>query len=69
MISYTRARAESLGLTAEVGLLPRPERVIILALGLILGWAVFALALLAILTNFTAIQRIVHVWRKTRRER
>jgi CDP-diacylglycerol--glycerol-3-phosphate 3-phosphatidyltransferase len=61
MVSYTRARAEGLGLKCEVGIAPRPERVIILALGLILGLELPALILLAVLTNVTAIQRILHV--------
>jgi len=66
MVSYTRARAEGLGLRCEVGLLPRPERIVILALGLISGWIVPAVWLLAVLTNFTAAQRIWHVWRVTK---
>lgn len=66
MVSYTRARAEGLGLRCEVGLLPRPERIIILALGLMSGLTVLALWLLALLTNFTAAQRIWHVWRVTK---
>ncbi|HEY8885733.1 MAG TPA: CDP-alcohol phosphatidyltransferase family protein [Chloroflexota bacterium] len=61
MVSYTRARAEGLGLKCEVGIAPRPERVIILALGLILGLELPALIILAVLTNVTAIQRILHV--------
>ena len=66
MVSYTRARAEGLDLRCEVGLLPRPERIIILALGLIGGWTVPVLWLLAVLTNFTAAQRIWHVWQVTK---
>lgn len=66
MVSYTRARAEGLGLRCEVGLLPRPERIIILALGLMSGLTVPALWLLSLLTNFTAAQRIWHVWRVTK---
>ncbi|MCL5962697.1 MAG: CDP-alcohol phosphatidyltransferase family protein [Chloroflexi bacterium] len=65
MVSYTRARAEGLGLDCEVGLLPRPERIILLGLGLILNQVVIALWILAILTNVTAVQRILHVWKLT----
>jgi CDP-diacylglycerol--glycerol-3-phosphate 3-phosphatidyltransferase len=66
LISYTRARAEGLGLECKVGLLPRPERIIILAAGLIFGLFTPVLIALAALTNLTAVQRMVHVWRLTR---
>ena len=66
MVSYCRARAEGLGLNCEVGIVPRPERVVILGGGLILGLELPALALLAILTNVTAIQRILHVYSLTK---
>ena len=67
MISYARARAEGLGLDAKVGLLPRPERIVILAVGLIFHvLLVPVLVILAILTNFTALQRVYHVWQGTR---
>jgi len=68
MVSYTRARAEGLGLSCEVGWLARPERIIILGLGLIFGLAVPALAVVAVLANFTAGQRVAHVWRATREQ-
>ena len=66
MVSYTRARAEALGFDGKAGLLARPERIILLAFGLIVGWLSFALAILAIFTNFTAVQRVYHVWRQDR---
>jgi CDP-diacylglycerol---glycerol-3-phosphate 3-phosphatidyltransferase len=62
LVSYARARAEGLGLDCEVGVAPRPERVIILSLGLILGLELPALAILAVLTHVTAVQRIFHVY-------
>jgi hypothetical protein len=64
--SYVRARAEGVGETCFVGLLQRPERVVLLVLGMILGWAVlvFVLAFLAVATLITTLQRIVHVARK-----
>ncbi len=68
MVSYTRARAEGLGLKCEIGIAPRPERVLILSLGLIAGWPVLALAILAVLTNVTAVQRIIHVYNLIRHE-
>ena len=66
MVSYAKARAEGLGLECKTGLLARPERVVILALGLITGAVIWALVLLAIFSNVTAIERIVHVWHATR---
>lgn len=61
MTSYARARAEALGYKASVGLLARPERVILLALALIIQQPMWALWILAIGTNVTAVWRIWHV--------
>ncbi|GIV98356.1 MAG: CDP-alcohol phosphatidyltransferase [Herpetosiphonaceae bacterium] len=66
LVSYTRARAEGLGLPCEVGLLGRPERIVILAGGLILGFDHQALWILAIFTNITAVQRVIYVWQQER---
>jgi CDP-diacylglycerol---glycerol-3-phosphate 3-phosphatidyltransferase len=63
MISYARARAEAIGYKASVGLVARPERVVLLALCLIIKQPMWALWILAILTHVTAIWRIVHVYR------
>jgi len=62
MVSYVKARAEALGFSCEVGVLTRPERVIILGLGLITGLVLPALAIIAVLANVTAVQRLIHVW-------
>jgi CDP-diacylglycerol--glycerol-3-phosphate 3-phosphatidyltransferase len=69
MVSYTRARAEGLGLDCKVGLMQRPERVVLLgAAALIFGLDFdglvlnFVIILVAVLTNFTAIHRIVWVF-------
>jgi CDP-diacylglycerol--glycerol-3-phosphate 3-phosphatidyltransferase len=67
MVSYAKARAEGLGLECKTGLLARPERVVILTIGLLTGTTIWALMLLAILTHVTAIERIAHVWRATSR--
>lgn len=64
MVSYARARAEAMGATAEVGLLDRPARVILIGLGLALNLAVPALAIIVVFTTITVIQRIVHVRRQ-----
>lgn len=64
MVSYTRARAEGLGFTGDVGILQRPERIVILAVGLIVPILLLpALILLVVFTHITAIQRIIHVYR------
>ncbi len=67
MISYARARAGALKIQNEVGILARPERLIILALGLVFATVLLvpALWVLAIGTQITAIQRILHVWQVT----
>jgi CDP-diacylglycerol---glycerol-3-phosphate 3-phosphatidyltransferase len=68
LISYARARAEGLGLECKVGFAARPERVLILGLGLLFTnvTTVGALIVLALLTHLTAIQRLFHVWRQTK---
>jgi len=63
LISYARARAEAVGYSASVGLVARPERVVLLALCLIINQPLWALWALAIATHVTALTRIVHVWR------
>ena len=63
MISYARARAEAIGYGASVGLVARPERVVLLAICLILSQPLWALWVLAILTHVTAVWRIIHVYR------
>ena len=68
LVSYARARAEGLGYKLQVGLLARPERIIILSLGLLVGRPLWALWLLAIFTNLTAAQRIYHLWATTHRD-
>src|SRR3989441_11989069 len=65
MVSYAKARAEGLGLECKTGLLARPERVVLLAIGLLSGTSIWALALLAIFSQVTAIERVVYVWRIT----
>ncbi|HUY07959.1 MAG TPA: CDP-alcohol phosphatidyltransferase family protein [Candidatus Dormibacteraeota bacterium] len=62
LVSYVRARAQSLGFTCDGGWFARPERVVVTALGLMLGQLTIVLWILAIATNVTAIQRIYLVW-------
>ena len=63
LISYARARAEGAGFSASVGLAARPERVVLLALCLLIDRPLWALWVLAVATHFTAITRILHVRR------
>ena len=66
MVSYTRARAEGLGLSCKVGLFTRFERLLVLTVGLVFGGLIPILVLLSLLTHFTALQRILHVRRQSR---
>lgn len=66
MVSYTRARAEGLGVECKGGLFTRFERIAVLVLGLLFNQMLIALVLLALLSNLTALQRIWHVWGKLR---
>ena len=61
LVSYSKARADSLKLDANVGLLTRAERYLVLVPALIFNIPLVALWILAIFTNFTALQRILHV--------
>lgn len=61
LVSYTRARAQSLGMDTKVGLFTRVERFIVLAPCLIINQPMIALWATAILANVTAFQRIWHV--------
>ncbi len=69
MVSYTRARAEGLGIECRVGWFERPERVALLIIaGFVKVFAAmpWALLLLTTLSFWTAFQRARHVWRATR---
>jgi CDP-diacylglycerol--glycerol-3-phosphate 3-phosphatidyltransferase len=65
MVSYTKARAEALGFECKVGLLTRMERYLVVCPLLILNLPLVAAAAVAILGNFTALQRIWHVRRQS----
>ncbi|MHB8610862.1 MAG: CDP-alcohol phosphatidyltransferase family protein [Candidatus Dormibacteraceae bacterium] len=71
LVSYVRARAQSLGFVCDSGLFARPERVVVTVIGLIFGgWVLYAVVfLLAFLTNLTALQRIREVWLQGRAQR
>jgi len=70
LVSYTRARAEALGLQCKVGLMSRPERIIVLTVGFVFHrWYVLSIVLyaLAVLTSHTVLQRVLHVRRQLRK--
>ena len=77
MVSYVRARAEGLNVECKVGLMQRPERVVVTIVGMILGgflqdvfvfdslwFIVITQAVIAVLANITAFHRIIHVKNK-----
>jgi len=66
LVSYIRARAEALGLECTVGLFTRTERVIVLALGLLINQVTIALAIIGVFSFFTAGQRLFHIWKQTK---
>ena len=71
LTSYVRARAEGLGINCPIGLFTRTERVIILALGLLISpfykfSILIALLLLVVFGFVTVVQRLVYVWRQTK---
>lgn len=66
MVSYTKARAQSIGVDCEVGLMERPERQICLIAGALLNVLTLVLWVLAVLVNLTAIQRILYTRRIAR---
>jgi CDP-diacylglycerol--glycerol-3-phosphate 3-phosphatidyltransferase len=77
LVSYTRARAEALGVECKVGLATRAVRVVILSIGLVFargaGLGDFSLLkpaiyVMAVLTSFTVLQRVFHVRRELNRE-
>jgi phosphatidylglycerophosphate synthase len=81
-VSYTRAKAETLGLHGEVGIAPRAERLVVLAAGLLLAgldggvgfmargqnWLALALVIIVVFASITAVQRTLHVRTQLRKE-
>lgn len=71
LVSYSRARAEGIGLSASVGLAPRTERLVLVIAGIAVAGIgydlglIAALAVIGVLTTATVLQRIWHVWRQS----
>jgi CDP-diacylglycerol--glycerol-3-phosphate 3-phosphatidyltransferase len=68
MVSYVRARAEALGFSCKVGLLTRMERILIIAVLSAIGLPAVMVWALALLSVFTVVQRVVHIYVVCRRE-
>jgi len=85
MVSYTRARAEGVGVVCKVGMMQRPERIVFLGFGAIFSSVLYmlrgtlggnhgpylmgtVLLLIAILSNYTAVSRLVYVMRELKRQ-
>lgn len=66
LVSYVRARAEGLGIGCNVGLMERPERIVLLAAGCLTGRLFSVILILFVLSHITVVQRVVHVYRKTK---
>ena len=64
LVSYIRARAEGLGWECRVGLFTRAERVIVLAIGLLINRILIALCILAVFVFITVVQRLVYLWKQ-----
>jgi CDP-diacylglycerol--glycerol-3-phosphate 3-phosphatidyltransferase len=66
LVSYIRARAEGLGWQCQVGLFTRAERVIVLAIGLLVNQIFIALCVLAVFVFVTVVQRLVYLWKQAK---
>ena len=64
MTSYIKARAEGLGMRCDVGVIERPERMMLAGAGLVFGLTGGALVLLVALSAVTVVQRFRHTWRQ-----
>jgi phosphatidylglycerophosphate synthase len=67
LISYARARAEGLGESCHIGLMERPERILLLIFATLTGWIVPVLWIMFVLTHITVVQRMFHVRKMMRR--
>lgn len=70
LVSYIRARTEAIGIECQVGLFTRAERVVVLALGLLLSQIdnalLIALAVIVVFSFVTVGQRLIYVWQQTK---
>jgi CDP-diacylglycerol--glycerol-3-phosphate 3-phosphatidyltransferase len=68
LVSYIRARAEGLGWQCQVGLFTRAERVIVLAIGLLINQIFIVLCVLVVFVSFTVVQRLIYLWKQSKIE-
>jgi CDP-diacylglycerol--glycerol-3-phosphate 3-phosphatidyltransferase len=68
MVSYTRARAESLIGSCRVGFMERPERLVLVIIGALFNVMAPVLWVIAVLSTITVIHRIQYTWSRTRFE-
>ncbi len=66
MVSYLRARGEGLGIRSDVGIMTRPERMVVLIVGMLVGHMLVPLGIILALSTVTVGQRLHHLWRQTR---
>jgi CDP-diacylglycerol--glycerol-3-phosphate 3-phosphatidyltransferase len=66
MVSYARARAESLIGQCKVGFMERPERIVLVIIGALFNRMAPVLWVIAVLSNITVIHRIVYTWQQTK---
>jgi CDP-diacylglycerol--glycerol-3-phosphate 3-phosphatidyltransferase len=66
MVSYTRARAESIIGTCRVGFLERPERLVLIIIGALFNVMAPALWVIAVLSTITVVHRITYTWHRTK---
>jgi CDP-diacylglycerol--glycerol-3-phosphate 3-phosphatidyltransferase len=66
LVPFARARAETVIPSCKVGIMERPERIILLACGALFNVMIYILWILTILTHITAIQRILYTRKKLR---
>jgi len=66
LISYTRARAGGLKIDCEIGIFTRPERIIVLIIGLLINQLLITLVVINIFSFITVIQRIIKVYKDSK---
>jgi CDP-diacylglycerol---glycerol-3-phosphate 3-phosphatidyltransferase len=64
IVSYVKARAESLGYECNVGIAERPERVVVLGIALLVGHVLAGLWVLVVAAAITVVQRVMRVWQQ-----
>ena len=68
LVPFTRARAETVIPSCKIGIMERPERIILLAIGALLHWLVPILCILTVLTHITVIHRILYTRKELRKD-